>query len=134
MRRGLAGENGIDYVSFLQLSHSSEGSAPLHQSLAQMRDPAAFRAVLRFKEAGLAGLVDAPHPGQPRTYGRDVRERILARTLTRPEGTTHQSTRRLAREVGVWASTVARVWHEGGSSRTALRRSSSARTPSSGPG
>ena len=67
----------------------------------------------RFKEAGLDGLSDAPHPGRPRTYGREVRERILAETLARPEGTTHWSTRRLAARVGVSASTVARVWHEG---------------------
>src|SRR5664280_2777156 len=67
----------------------------------------------RFREQGLAGLADAPHPGRPRTYGRDVRERILAETLTRPEGTTHWSTRRLAARVGVSASTVARVWQEG---------------------
>ncbi len=32
----------------------------------------------RFKERGLAGLGDAPHPGRPRTYGREVREQILA--------------------------------------------------------
>jgi transposase len=67
----------------------------------------------RFKEQGLAGLADAPHPGRPRVYGREVRERILAETLTRPEGTTHWSTRRLAQRVGVSASTVARVWQEG---------------------
>ncbi|HVL52796.1 MAG TPA: IS630 family transposase [Vitreimonas sp.] len=67
----------------------------------------------RFKEQGLAGLADAPHPGRPRVYGRDVRERILATTLTRPEGTTHWSTRRLAKRVGVSPSTVARVWQEG---------------------
>src|SRR3990172_4629906 len=36
----------------------------------------------RFKERGLAGLADAPHSGRPRTYGRDLRERILATTLT----------------------------------------------------
>jgi transposase/transcriptional regulator with XRE-family HTH domain len=46
-------------------------------------------------------------------YGREIRERILATTLTRPEGTTHWSTRRLAKRVGVSASTVARVWQEG---------------------
>lgn len=44
---------------------------------------------------------------------REVRERILSETLTRPEGTTHKSTRRLARRVGVSASTVGRVWQEG---------------------
>ncbi|PZR62980.1 MAG: IS630 family transposase [Chloroflexi bacterium] len=67
----------------------------------------------RFKEQGLAGLADAPHPGRPRVYGRELRERILAETLTRPEGTTHWSTRRLAKRVGVSASTVGRVWQEG---------------------
>ena len=34
-------------------------------------------------------------------------------TLTKPEDTTHWSTRRLAKRIGVSASTVARVWHEG---------------------
>ena len=67
----------------------------------------------RFREQGLEGLADAPHPGRPRTYGRDVREQILAATLTPPEATTHWSTRRLAKRVGVSPSTVARVWHEG---------------------
>jgi transposase len=67
----------------------------------------------RFRESGLAGLADSPHPGRPRVYGREKREQILARTLTRPDGTTHWSTRRLAKEVGVSATTVARVWHEG---------------------
>jgi len=67
----------------------------------------------RFKEQGLAGLADAPHPGRPRTYGRDVRERILAATLTKPEATTHWSRARLAKQVGVSASTVGRVWAEG---------------------
>jgi transposase len=66
----------------------------------------------RFKAHGLAGLEDAPHPGRPRTYGREVRERILAETLTPPEGTTHWSTRRLAERVGVSAATVGRVWQE----------------------
>src|SRR3990170_6691909 len=60
----------------------------------------------RFKDQGLAGLADAPHPGRPRTYGREVREQILAATLTPPEATTHWSRARLAKRVGVSASTV----------------------------
>jgi transposase len=67
----------------------------------------------RFKERGLAGLEDAPHPGRPPTYGREVRERILAETLTPPEDTTHWSRVRMARRVGVSPSTVGRVWREG---------------------
>jgi transposase len=67
----------------------------------------------RFKERGLEGLADAPHPGRPRTHSREVRERILAETLTPPEGMTHWSRDRMARRVGVSASTVGRVWQEG---------------------
>jgi len=66
----------------------------------------------RFKEQGLAGLADAPHPGRPRTYGREKREQILAATLTPPEATTQWSRARLAKQVGVSASTVGRVWAE----------------------
>jgi transposase len=64
----------------------------------------------RFRERGLAGLEDAPHPGRPPTYGREVRERILAETLRPPEDATHWSRVRMARRVGVSASTVGRVW------------------------
>ncbi len=67
----------------------------------------------RFTEHGLDGLADAPHPGRPRVYGREVRERIVAATLTPPEGSvTHWSRARLAERVGVSASTVGRVWRE----------------------
>jgi transposase len=66
----------------------------------------------RFKEQGLAGLADAAHPGRPRTYGRQKREQILAATLTPPEATTQWSRARLAKQVGVSASTVGRVWAE----------------------
>jgi len=68
----------------------------------------------RFKEHGLVGLADARHPGRPRTYGREVRERVLATTLTPPDdATTHWSRQRLARRVGVSPSTVGRIWKEG---------------------
>lgn len=58
-------------------------------------------------------MADAPHPGRPRTHGRKVREQILAATLTPPENATHWSRARLAKRVGVSASTVGRVWAEG---------------------
>lgn len=67
----------------------------------------------RFAEHGLDGLEDAPHPGRPRVYGREVRERIVAATLKKPdEPVTHWSRARLAERVGVSASTVGRVWRE----------------------
>ena len=67
----------------------------------------------RFAEHGLDGLADAPHPGRPRLYGPEVRERIVATTLQKPqEPVTHWSRARLAKRVGVSASTVGRVWRE----------------------
>jgi transposase len=67
----------------------------------------------RFAEHGLDGLADAPHPGRPRIYGREARERIVAETLTPPEGpVTHWSRARMAEKVGVSASTVGRIWRE----------------------
>jgi transposase len=67
----------------------------------------------RFKERGLAGLEDAPHPGRPPTYGPELREVILAETLTPPEEATHWSRVRMAQRVGVSPSTVGRVWRAG---------------------
>jgi transposase len=67
----------------------------------------------RFAEHGLDGLADAPHPGRPRVYEREVREKIVAETLKKPEGAvTHWSRAWLAQRVGVSASTVGRVWRE----------------------
>src|SRR3990172_6658045 len=67
----------------------------------------------RFKERGLAGLADGPRTGRPAIYGREIRERVLATTLTPPEGATHWSTRRLAKAVGVSPNTILRIWREG---------------------
>ena len=64
----------------------------------------------RFKERGLAGLADAPHPGRPPTYDARFREELIATTLTAPEDATHWSTRRLAKEVGASPTTVRRIW------------------------
>jgi len=67
----------------------------------------------RFAEHGVDGLADATHPGRPRVYGREVREKIVSETLKKPEGAvTHWSRARLAERVGVSASTVGRVWRE----------------------
>jgi len=67
----------------------------------------------RFADHGLDGLEDAPHPGRPRLYGREARDRIVAETLRKPEGSvTRWSRARLADRVGVSASTVGRVWRE----------------------
>jgi hypothetical protein len=64
----------------------------------------------RYAEYGIEGLQDEPKPGRPRIIGRDKTAEIVATTLTPPEGMTHWSARRLAKQVGVSHSTVHRIW------------------------
>jgi transposase len=65
----------------------------------------------RFLEQRLAGLVDEPRPGRPRTISDEQVEEVIVRTLeTTPKGATHWSTRSLARELGLTQSAVQRIW------------------------
>ena len=69
----------------------------------------------RFERDRLAGLADAPRPGREPVYDRAARDRVIALTLSGPPpGTTHWSTRRLAREVGMSETTVWRIWRSAG--------------------
>jgi transposase len=65
----------------------------------------------RFAEQRLAGLLDEPRPGRPRTITDEQVEEVIVRTLeTTPRDATHWSTRSLAREVGLTQSAVLRIW------------------------
>ena len=65
----------------------------------------------RFVKKRLAGLQDDPRPGAPRKVSDRAVERIVTMTLeSTPSGSTHWSTRDLAKRVGVSQSTVSRVW------------------------
>ncbi len=69
----------------------------------------------RFERDRLAGLADAPRPGREPRYDRAARDRVIALTLSEPPpGTTHWSTRRLAKEVGMSETTVWRIWRSAG--------------------
>ena len=65
----------------------------------------------RFEEEGLAGLY-ARHAGRERTVLTPAMEaRILSWTTRKPtDGTTHWSTRRLAKKLGISHTLVARAW------------------------
>jgi transposase len=63
----------------------------------------------RYAEYGIEGLQDAPKLGRPRKIGQDKIAEIVATTLTPPEGMTHWSARRLAKQVKVGKSTVHRI-------------------------
>lgn len=66
----------------------------------------------RYAQAGVAGLLrDAPRPGRRRRIGAQKVEAIVKATLqTTPRDATHWSSRSLAREQGVSAATVRRIW------------------------
>lgn len=65
----------------------------------------------RFAKDGLAGLSDAPRPGQPRRHGDEQVQAVLEATLSRkPKKATHWSVRSLAEELGVPRDFVHRVW------------------------
>jgi len=66
----------------------------------------------RFAAERLAGLLDEPRPGRPRTVSDERIEELIVRTLEAPppHGGTHWSTRRMAAASGLSQSTVSRVW------------------------
>lgn len=66
----------------------------------------------RFATLGLAGLEkDAPRSGRKPSIPRSTVEEIMRLTTTgRPKNATHWSTRSMARESGVSAKTVHRIW------------------------
>jgi transposase len=66
-----------------------------------------------FVREGIAGLRDRPRSGRPRTVDDATVQRVIARTLEPPPaGESHWSVRTLAREMGLAATTVARIWQE----------------------
>jgi len=65
----------------------------------------------RFVRDRLAGLLDEPRPGAPRTVSDADVERILTMTLeSTPPDATHWSTRSLAQRVGLSQSSISRIW------------------------
>jgi hypothetical protein len=66
----------------------------------------------RYQRRGLAGLVDEPRPGRPRSIDHAA---IITATLKPPPkrlGTTHWSTRLLAKQLGISDATVAKAWRD----------------------
>ena len=57
------------------------------------------------------GLVDAPRPNVHRKLSDERVEELVRLTLqTKPDGSTHWSTRKLAKKIGVSQSSVSRAW------------------------
>jgi transposase len=65
----------------------------------------------RFVTQRLAGLGDAPRPGQPRKITDAKIEAVVTRTLEKkPAGATHWSTRSMAKASGLTQNAIVRIW------------------------
>lgn len=65
----------------------------------------------RFIERGIDGLLDEPRPNVHRKLSDEKVEAVVRLTLeATPKGSTHWSTRKLAKRAGVSQSSVSRVW------------------------
>jgi transposase len=65
----------------------------------------------RFRAHRLEGLLDEPRPGAPRTVNDSKVEQVVTKTLeSTPVGETHWSRRSMAKEMGLSADTVGRIW------------------------
>lgn len=65
----------------------------------------------RFMSYRLAGLSDAPRPGQPRKIDDATIEEVIRKTLhEKPENATHWSTPLMARAMGLYPTAISRIW------------------------
>ena len=76
-----------------------------------LSDDTVRKWVRRYVSAGIAGLSDLPKPNVDRKLADERVEEVIRLTLeSKPKGSTHWSTRKLAREANVSQSSVSRVW------------------------
>lgn len=68
----------------------------------------------RFGRDGLSGLADRPGRGARPSIGAEVVERVIGKAGKRAPGVRRRSTRTTAREVGISASSVGRIWRAHG--------------------
>lgn len=65
----------------------------------------------RFAQMRLEGLSDLPRSGPPRMIGDDQIQQLVEKTLhEKPKASTHWSTRKMAREMGISRDSVSRIW------------------------
>lgn len=70
----------------------------------------------RFVELGLRGIEkDAPRPGRFKPVGAAKEKEVIEKTLqTKPRGATHWSRSLMAKEAGISATTVGKIWARNG--------------------
>jgi transposase len=77
---------------------------------------AVWRWQERFMTDGVAGLLrDKTRPSRIPPLDKEIEQRVVARTLADPPGeTTHWTASAMAKEVGISASSVQRIWRKHG--------------------
>lgn len=66
----------------------------------------------RFSKLGLLGLNDEPRSGRPRTISDEQVQQVVNQVLqSKPDDSSHWSTRRMSRETGISPASVMRIWH-----------------------
>ena len=68
----------------------------------------------RFRDSGMAGLVDAPRSGRKCSVPPEVKAAIISEAVRPPAGRTQWSTRSMAKAKGVSGYTVGRIWKANG--------------------
>lgn len=77
----------------------------------RITDDTARKWARRFARSGIAGLSDLPKPNVHRKLQDERVEEVIRLTLaSKPTGSTHWSTRKLAKEADVSQSSVSRIW------------------------
>ena len=77
--------------------------------------PTIQRWLDRYEADGLSGLEDRPRSGRPRTVTPEVAAEVVAKTIQeKPPRGTHWSTRLMAKETGLHATQVGRIWRAHG--------------------
>jgi transcriptional regulator with XRE-family HTH domain len=105
----------VERCQIILRAAQGETNEQIAAALGMTRQKAArWRA--RFAQSGRAGLEeDAPGRGRKPTYGPEIQQLIVERTLrTTPPGATQWSQRRLARALDVSSRTIGRVWQAHG--------------------
>ena len=94
-------------------SAQGEGVRPLARRLGVSPNTVAVWR-RRYRSEGLAGLRTKPRAGRPRRITAAKERAVISATLRKPKAATHWSARRLAKEVGLSAATVHRIWQKYG--------------------
>jgi transposase len=95
--------------------HRADGLSQTQTAVALgVNRPVVAKWEARFREAGLAGLVEAPRSGRPASLPDDLKGQIISEATRPPAGRTRWSARSMAAAKGVAVATVHKLWSKNG--------------------